>query len=262
MNRITRRVATRFLVAQRVEARFSGPRGGFPSPDIEALAKRWTADAEARGHELAQWKLKEKGAPAGGWITKCVKCDKGFVVTPKTRGKLWVLEEDTRLGLFFISDAPTIDGLIEKGDWASGAHVCQPAPRAIARGMLIEVPNLATLRDTPAALGAAIWKVVTQRGLGESWTSPKNRSVLQSYAKGRFVDGSDQLPIILSGVIRRDDQKRNYKPAPFQVLPGYEHEREIYLDKHEVVRIQLIEWFEYWGDGSWESVKVDLKAKA
>jgi hypothetical protein len=241
-----------------VIASFKGPRNGFPSPDIEALAKRWHGDAEARGHDLIQWKV-NKSDP--GWITKCVKCDKKFVIRSTPRGRTWTLDEDPRLKLFFVSDAPSINGLIEKDDWVSGAHVCQPTPRAIARGMRIEVPNLAELRDKPSALGAAIWKVITRQGLGASWTSPDNRTTLRAYAGGSHAPEGNQLPIILSGVIRRDDQRRNYIPAQFMVLPEYEEERELYLNKHEVVRVQLIEWCKYWDDGSWESVKVDLKAK-
>ena len=228
MATLAQRVVQRF-------ARFKAPRQGFP-PDVQRLAKKWTADIEQKGHDIGNWALRFKSIPKAGWESACLRCNQVYyIVVNDPSAKSAVLTEN---GVSLSVTHPDVFA----SDWAASS--CDVEPLDLVRGMFVLVDDPATLlQQSPSRIAGTLIKAIeAYGGLGEYWTAPDNRSVAERYAV-RGIDGKG-LPVILHGQFRRDDQPRNFKRSPQNILVEYEHEREVFFGKHETLRVQAIEWWD------------------
>jgi DNA topoisomerase I len=234
--------------SENITARFKAPRQGFPDDTIAKVAEKWTADAESKGHDLGDWKQRYKGDPSGGWRTKCVKCNMTFEI--ERRVSRYAIH--TEAGLSFHATGP----IVTAREWPDST--CVVEPRDYIRGMFVKMDDPeALLQRSPGEIAKTLLAVVVASGLGKHWTKPSNRVVSENYAMGH--SNQKGIPVLVSAQFRREDQRRNYKPEAFTVLVEWGHENETYLAKHEILRLQAIEWY----DGTqWVKHDLhDLKAK-
>jgi hypothetical protein len=222
----------RTVLVRRLVARFKAPRDGFP-PEVHPLAEKWTGEAEKRGHDLGDWKLKYKSSPQYGWVSKCVKCESQFLIEADKgpdRGALYRGD-----GYKFSVENP----ILYPDEWENSS--CEVKPLDVIRGIRV-------LTDDPAAMlvgstkqiADGLLKVIMARGLGPHWTNPHNRQVSEDFAMG--PKSKPGVPVILYAQFRREDQRRNYKPKGFWVLEDFHYEQEVNFGNNEVLRLQSIEW--------------------
>jgi hypothetical protein len=221
------------VLIRRILARFKAPRDGFPS-NVHKLAEKWTREAEKRGHDLGDWKLKYKSSPKYGWTSKCVKCDSQFLIEPSRNGLGEIYQED---GFQFGVENP----IVTADEW--GSNTCEVQPLNVIRGIhvLIDDPA-ALLTGSTKQVVDALLKLIIARGVGPHWTHPGNRQVAESFAMG--VKGKSGIPAVLHAQFRREDQRRNYKPKGFWTLEDFHYESEVNFGNNEVLRLQSIEWFD------------------
>lgn len=215
----------------RRNARYKPPRGGFP-PDIEQTAQRWTTGIEKHGHDLGDWKPRSKSSPQYGWVSRCVRCDMTFSIEYHASPSR-AIESDPKTGAQLTTENPVLD----REEWE--VNTCDPQPVDVIRGLNVEDADPALLQGPAARVAQSLLKLVSGRGLGSHWTDPHNRSTAEHFAESR-----DGIPIILHAQFWRQDQRRNYRPKGFHLLPEFEHEREIAFSNHEVLRLLEIEWYD------------------
>lgn len=237
-----------------ITARFKAPRGGFGSSRLDALAKTWTDRLEAEyGHDLINWKLLYKSSPEYGFQSKCRKCGMKFLIehtdrSPQAAGSAIYPAE----GGAALTPENT-------AAWAAGAY-CELKPEELIRGLNVAVDDRAfVLAQPPAEVARTLLKATTSSGLGKSWTNVHNRDTAAAYAKGFHHGNKDGIPVILHARFHLSDQRRNYVPARFVTLEGFEGESEVFLGKNEVMRVHTVEW---WDGEKWVEQSVpETKAK-
>lgn len=234
---------------RRVVARFKAPRTGFP-PEVQPLAEKWTKEAEKRGHDLGDWKLRFKSSPDAGWIAKCVNCAIEFLIERGNGGSSALYREG---GFFLNTQVP----ILYADEW--DASTCTVEPLDIIRGIHVLMEDPAKLLAMPKGeISDTLLKMIVVNGIGPHWTNLGNRQVVEGFAHGR--KGKPGVPVILHAHFRREDQRRNYKPKGFRALEDFSHEAEIHFGNKEILRLQGIEWFD--GNGWVEQKLNDMKVKA
>jgi hypothetical protein len=233
---------------RRVVARFKAPRTGFP-PGIGEAVEKWTREAEKRGHDLGDWKLRAKSSPTYGWISKCVRCAAEFLVLYGKGGSGAIYQE---AGVQFEVERPRVD----PDEWDD--NTCTVEPQDVVRGVHILMDNPEELlQQSEGAIADTLLKGIIDRGLGPHWTNPGNREVAENFAFGR--KDRKGVPVILHAQFRREDQRRNYKPKGFQALSDFWYESEIHFGNSEILRLQYIEWHD--GEKWVKHGLHDMKAK-